>query len=144
MAILNYTTTVEAAKTVNEIQTNLVKHGAKAVLLNYDQDGQIESLSFLIRHGDNDIPFKLPVDPVSVLRVLQRQNVPRRYQTHQQAVRVAWRIVKDWVAAQMAILETEMVSVEQIFLPYLVSEDGHTLYETMVQRQFLLSAGSQQ
>ena len=142
MAILNYTTTIEASKTVNEIQANLAKHGAKAVLLNYDQQGQIESLSFLVRHGEQDIPFRLPVDPASVLRVLQRQNVPARFQTKQQAVRVAWRIVKDWVAAQMAILETEMVSMEQVFLPYLVSEDGHTLYESMVQRQFLLTIGS--
>ena len=141
MAILNYTTTIEASKTVNEIQINLAKHGAKAVLLNYDTSGQIEALSFLIKHGENDIPFRLPVDPDAVLRILQRQNVPSRYRNRQQAVRVAWRIVKDWVAAQMALLETDMVKMEQIFLPYMVVEDDLTLYETMANRQFLITMG---
>jgi len=141
MPLLNYTTTIEATKTVGEIEKNLAKHGARAILKNYDKEGQIESLSFIIQHSDHEIPFRLPVDPDSVLRVLQRQLVPTRYRNRPQAVRVAWRIVKDWVEAQMAILETEMVKMEQIFLPYIVSEGGKTLYEAMVEKQFLLPEG---
>lgn len=141
MPLLNYTTTIEATKTVSEIEKNLAKHGAKAILKNFDDDGQISSLSFIIHHGDQDIPFRLPVDPDSVFRVLVRQGVPTRYKSNHQAIRVAWRIVKDWVEAQMAILETEMVRMEQIFLPYMVSESGKTLYETMLDRGFYLPEG---
>lgn len=140
MSLLNYTTSIEAAKTVGEIEKNLAKHGAKAILKNYDDDGYIKSLSFIIQYGKQEIPFRLPVDPDAVLRILQRQGVPVRYRTRAHAIRVAWRIVKDWVAAQMAILETEMVRMEQVFLPYMVSESGKTLYETMVEKQFLLKA----
>lgn len=141
MPLLNYTTTIEAAKTVAEIQKILAKHGARSIRLDYDNDGQIESMSFIIRYSNQEIPFRLPVDPDSVLRVLQRQYVPTRYRNRPQAIRVAWRIVKDWVEAQMAILETEMVRIEQIFLPYMVFEGGKTLYEKMVEQQFLIGSG---
>lgn len=141
MPLLNYTTTIEATKTVGEIEKNLAKHGARATLKNYDNDGQIESLSFIIQHGEVEIPFRLPVNPDAVLRVLERQGVSARYRTHAQAVRVAWRIIKNWVEAQMAILETETVKMEQIFLPYMVSDSGKTLYESIEEKQFLLGAG---
>ena len=67
--------------------------------------------------------------------------MPPRYANHQQAVRIAWRIVKDWVRAQMAILETEMVKMEQIFLPYMITNNNQTLYESMVDRGFYLTEG---
>ena len=40
--------------------------------------------------------------------------------------------------AQMAILETEMVKLEQVFLPYMIVSDKKTLYEVMKEKQFLL------
>ena len=58
------------------------------------------------------------------------------------ASRVAWRILKDWVKAQMAILETEMVDLQEIFLPYMVSQN-RTLYETMKDYQFQLPQGEE-
>ena len=52
-----------------------------------------------------------------------------------QAERVAWRIVKDWVAAQMAILESEMVQMDEIFLPYMLNDKGQTLFQCYRQNQ---------
>ena len=145
MALLNYTTGIEAIKTVGEIQGILAGHGAKSILVDYADDHSVEALSFRVLTPQGDIAIRLPIDPEAVLKVLTQQNrlgrVPRRYLTHAQAVRVAWRIVKDWVAAQMAILETEMVRMEQIFLPYVITQSGRTLYETMVDRHFQLGPG---
>lgn len=141
MPIANYSTSIEAIKTVGEIQGILVAHGAKAILMNYTDEGILESLSFIVSTPYGDMPIKLPVDAKAVLKVLERQRVPGRYSTHAQAVRVAWRIVKDWVRAQMAILETEMVRMEQIFLPYMITKDERTLYEAMVDRKFYLTEG---
>jgi len=142
MPLLNYTTGIEAAKTVGEIQGILAGHGAKSIRTDYAADGQVEALSFLILTPQGEVGIRLPIDPDAVLKVLTRQNklgrVPKRYLTHAQAVRVAWRIVKDWVQAQMAILETEMVKMEQIFLPYVITESGRTLYEVMVDSHFQL------
>ena len=59
MAILNYTTTIESYKTVAEIEKILVKHKAKSIMKDY-QDESIVALSFLIDVGYNQIPIKLP------------------------------------------------------------------------------------
>ena len=128
MPILNYTTTVNAQKTVGEITGILVGHGAKSILMNYDDDGNIESLSFQITTPNGEIGIRLPVNPDAMLRVLEEQGVPRRYLNKTHAIRVAWRIIKTWVSAQMAILETEMVRMEEVFLPYIMDSDGRSLY----------------
>lgn len=145
MALLNYTTQIEAVKTVGEIQGILAGHGAKSIKTDYSNDGQVEALSFLVLTPHGEVGIRLPIEPDAVLKVLTEQNrlgrVPRRYINRAQAVRVAWRIVKDWVAAQMAILETEMVKMEQIFLPYVITQGGQTLYEVMIERHFQLGPG---
>jgi len=145
MALLNYTTQVEAIKTVGEIQGILAGHGAKSIKTDYTGDGQVEALSFLVITPQGEVGIRLPIDPDAVLKVLTQQarlgKVPKRYINRPQAIRVAWRIVKDWVQAQMAILETEMVKMEQIFLPYVITDSGKTLYEAMIQRHFQLGPG---
>lgn len=147
MAILNYTTTVEALKTVGEIQGILAAHGAKSIYMDYDQ-GVVVALSFVVGTPFGEVPIRLPVKARAVLAVLEKQNgqgrIPRRFVNYPQAVRVAWRIVKDWVEAQMAILETEMVSMEQIFLPYMETKSGKTLYEVMVERHLALPEGKEE
>ena len=142
MALLNYTTSIEASKTISEIQVSLQKHGAKAVLINYGDDGVIESLSFQINSTHGLVGIKLPIQPDSILRILSRQNVPHKYRTRPQAIRVAWRIIKDWVNAQMAILETDMVSLEQIFLPYIMIDEQTTVYDSYLQNQRQLTEGN--
>ena len=141
MPLLNYTTSIEAIKTVGEIQGILAGHGARSILIDYGEKGSIEALAFRVLTPQGEIGIRLPVDPESVLKVLTRQNVPNRFKNRTQATRVAWRIVKDWVEAQMAILETEMVKMEQIFLPYVITKSGRTLYEAMVDQHFQLGPG---
>ena len=48
----------------------------------------------------------------------------------QQANRTAWRIIKEWILAQMALIDTEMVAVEEVFLPYMLT-DKQTLYQAL-------------
>ena len=55
---------------------------------------------------------------------------------------VSWRILRDWTAAQMAIVETRMVKMDQVFLSYAIARDGRTLYEA-VKTSNLLSAPQQ-
>lgn len=134
MPILNYTTGIDADKTIAEIQKCLAMHGATAILADYDGQGQINALSFKIPMNGQEVGFRLPSDWRPVLKVLQTQKAKasgrsRIQANEQQARRVAWRIVKDWVEAQMAIIETQMVQIDQVFLPYAVGRDGRTFYE---------------
>lgn len=141
MAILNYTTTVDSFKTVSEIEYMLVKHKAKSIMKNYEGES-ITGLSFLIDTGVQQIPVRLPVKVDECLKVLKKEKRenPRKQirDTREQAERVAWRILKDWVEAQMALLDIEMVRFEEIFLPYIQTETGQTVYERLEEKQFLL------
>ena len=49
----------------------------------------------------------------------------------QQAIRTSWRILKDWVETQMALLENGMVTMDEIFLPYMLA-GGQTFYQALV------------
>ncbi|MDE6905538.1 MAG: hypothetical protein K2P76_11525 [Lachnospiraceae bacterium] len=141
MAILNYTTTVDSFKTVSEIEYILMKHKAKSIMKNYDGDSII-GLSFLIDTGMQQIPVRLPVKVDECLKVLKKEKRenPRKQikDTREQAERVAWRILKDWVESQMALLDIEMVRFEEIFLPYIETNNGQTVYERLEERKFLL------
>jgi hypothetical protein len=143
--LFTYTTKIEPQKTINEIQEVLAAHGAKSVMTNYGDEGKIESLSFAIEVDGQPRGVRLPCDPAPVFKVLQRQasegKIPRGFAEEHQALRVAWRIVLYWITAQMAILETQMVKMEQIFLPYMIMRDGKTLFEGMVKTGFKLLGG---
>lgn len=138
MPLLNYTTSVNVFKTLGEIQMQLVKHGAKKIMQDYDDDGHISALSFLVDTPTGPRGIRLPANVDAVHAVLTRQRVKC---DREQAERVAWRIVKDWVEAQMAILESEMVQMDEIFLPYMVNNAGQTFFQAYRDNQLMLEGG---
>jgi len=145
MPLLDYTTTVPVSRTVAQVQAKLVEHGARAVMMEYDDRGRITALAFKVNMPNGELPIRLPIDAVATLRVLQRQadnrEIPGRFAREEHAYRVAWRIIKDWVEAQMSLLETEMVRMEEIFLPYVITSGGQTIYQVMAEKHFLLGPG---
>jgi hypothetical protein len=46
--------------------------------------------------------------------------------------RVAWRILRDWVDIQIALVEVDIVQMQEVFLPYVVQKNGQTLFENIV------------
>ena len=135
MPLLNYTTKVDVYATIGAIQGQLVKHGAKKIMQDYDDDGHITALSFMVETPTGPRGIRLPANVEAVHAVLTRQKVKC---DREQAERVAWRIVKDWVEAQMAILESEMVQMDEIFLPYMLSSSGQTVFEAYRKNQLAL------
>lgn len=53
--------------------------------------------------------------------------------TAEQAQRVAWRVLKSWIEAQIAIIETGMVAADEVFLPYQIVQGGETVYEAYLR-----------
>lgn len=140
--LLNYTTEISPTRTAAEIMEMLAKRGAKSVRIDYGASGIAEGLSFQIQTKTGIVlPIQLPINVGAVLQVLIRQNVKKEYQNEHQAARTAWRIVKNWVEAQMAIRDTEMVTMEEIFLPYLLVAKNRTLYQSIADTQFQLPQG---
>jgi hypothetical protein len=142
MPILNYTTEIDVHKTIGEIQRVLAKAGATAVIVDYNGQGEPQALMFLIKFHDEAVSFRLPSRWEGVLRRLHNDpKVPRGFRTETQARRVAWRIMKDWVEAQMAIIEAGQAELVEVFLPYAVTNSGQSLYQVFNSSQKLLSAG---
>ena len=134
-------TAVSIEKTVAEIETILLVHNASHIMKEFES-GRIKSVAF--KH--DNVPFQLPtnVEPVYQYLLDIRQQSPRyslRYPDQQakarlydQAARCAWRNVMFWIKAQLALVEIGMVTVSEVFLPYMLMDGQQTLYDRMLER----------
>ena len=141
MPIKNYTTSISEEKTVGEIMALLAQKKAMRVQIEYDAQGRPDAISFLFAVNGVPIPFKLPCNFDGVYSSLlkgfssttagrqARTRFERNAENKAQARRIAWRIIKDWVAAQMALIEAEQASLAEVFLPYAVRNDGTTMFQ---------------
>ena len=138
MPLANYTTKVPVSRSAAEIMAILAQHGARGIGTSYDSQGNITGLVWFIEDPKfGKLPFQLPIRPEAVKHILEREHY-RMNVDMERAKMVAWRILRDWIRAQMALLETEMVRLEEIFLPYLLTSKDTTMYETLQKRSFIL------
>jgi len=137
MPILNYTTGISTDKTLGEIQRMLVKGGAEAILTEYAEQ-EVSAVSFRMHTEYGTMHFRLPANVQKIYQVIVRDTrIPKSGRTMAQAQRVAWRIVKDWLEVQIAMIESGLVDRLQIFLPYMqTQQNGQTVYEALCEQQF--------
>lgn len=137
MAIKNYTTKVDAYTSIGEIQGALARHGATKIMIDYD-NGKPQAIAFGIDTPAGPRGFRLPAAVDGTLRVFAAQKIKA---DREQAEMTAWRNVRDWVLAQMALIESCDVPMQQIFLPYMADDRGQTVYELYAAGQLALGAG---
>lgn len=107
----------------------LAVKGAHAIMIDYKQ-GEPTGLSFKIIVNEQEVGFRLPCDVEGAHKAMQRmKNIPPRYINQEQAKRTAWRIVKTWVEAQMAIIDCGQAEMAEVFLPYAITATGQTLFQ---------------
>jgi hypothetical protein len=139
--ILNYTTTLTVDRTAAKIQAMLVKAGARGIAHAYDTTGLLVGMSFVIQAPYGEQAYSLPANVDRVRAVLQRQRVPPRYSTAEHAARVAWKNLHDWTAAQLALVQTETVGLDQVMLPYAHTDaQGTTVYDRFVEQRTATAA----
>lgn len=140
MPIKNYTTSKDAYESVGEIQAMLARKGAQRLMIEYGPDQRVVSVSFTINTPGGVQPVRLPSNVNATLEVLKRQKLKNSkvIATYEQAERVSWRILRDWLDAQLAILETEMVTINQVLLPYFVDRSGRSMYELYNSGQLMV------
>jgi hypothetical protein len=137
MPILNYTTQIAADKTVAEISRLLVRAKASAILTEYSPEGFPAAISFRVQTEFGLMTFRLPANADRIYKVVTRDaKIPRAMRTLPQANRVAWRIVKDWTASQLAMIEAGLVDVAQVFLPYAQDRQGNSVYDNLRTHRF--------
>lgn len=132
----------------DNIQKQLATHGAKKVMFDYNQSGQIIAISFGLDIGGRLMGFKLPAKIENVVKILygnrqDRWGRPKEItdQNLEQAYRTGWANIRDWISAQMALIDIGMVKTEEVFLSYITDEDGKTLFEKLENKNFLLPSG---
>lgn len=147
MSVLNYTTKIPLAKTLGEVQSLLVKHGANRIAIDYT-DGQPTGVTFAITTVHGPRLFTLPVDVDAMQRLLAKGKPTggmsvAAFRSREHAARVAWRVIKDWLAAQLTLVQTEMAALDQVMLPYLhTDQSGRTLYAAYRDRENVLALES--
>ena len=140
MAIANFSTTVDAYKTAGEVQGMLASAGASRIATSY-RDGMIVSLSFQIETEFGPRGFELPIRTEGVLEAMTRdKSVPRSKCTEEQAGRVAWRIAKDWLRAQIALIEAGLASLDEVMMPYMLDGSDRPMFLAYRTQQLALEA----
>lgn len=149
---LNYTTNVEASRTISEMHDLLGRAGASHIGTQYGRDRKPTGLSFTIETEFGPRTFVLPVDVTAAQRLLAKEEADGAFRamkkaagtfsSPEQAQRTAWRVMKDWLEAQLALVDYHMVKLDQVMLPYLEFEPGETLYDRYLETERrALSAG---
>ncbi len=147
--LMNYTTSISAEKTLGEIMGLLAGAGARSLQIDYDDNGQPSGLSFLINTEIGERGFALPARVDAVFTILEEQyergRVQRRFANREQAARVCWRILRDWVDAQLALIQAGLADLEEVMLPYMIQGSaGQTVYQLMVARCQALPPGGEE
>lgn len=147
---MNYTTKIPAAQTAGECQQILARSGASSVAVHYE-DGQPSGLSFRLRTPHGDRNFTLPVDAAAMQAALLKAKRDglfaslKGHAAHDQwisrehAERVAWRVVKDWLEANLALIAAQMATLTEVMLPYIHVDEERTLWQAYREREKALA-----
>lgn len=125
MPIKNYTSNVDIYTSLGEIQGALARSGATKLVVDYVA-GKPVSVTFGINTVQGLRGFLLPACFDGTKRVFQKQKLKI---DQAQIERTAWRNVRDWVLAQVALVESAEIPLDEVFLPYLTDGKGTTLYQ---------------
>lgn len=139
MPIKNYTTRIPAVQTVGEIQGILAAHDARKVMMDYAENGKVTAVTFALECCGSLRGFRLEARPDGVKTVMERERLKC---DDEQAERIAWRNLKDWIAAQVALVETAQATMDELFFPKLIDRSERTIYEAFRSGQLMLDAGS--
>lgn len=133
-------TKIPAEKTASEVSSLLASYGATKIMIDY-QDKQAVALTFAVVISDRIVPFKLPINADALFKTMQksrpiRSRESREAEDRAQALRVAWRQILRWIQSQFALIDTGMVQMQEVFLPYLTNPSGKTLFEQVAADGF--------
>ena len=140
--IKNYTSGQSLSTTATRIQQILSRAGARKLMFEYTDTGELEALAFSINTSNGELPVKLPARIEKVAKVMYGLELAELKPTQEEQVkRTAWKNIQDWIDAQLALVETEMVKLEEVFLPYVAQAGGRTFFEVVEEKGLLLPEG---
>lgn len=124
MNIKNYTSTVEASRSMARIEELLVEIGAANINKQYT-DKVCCGITFLLfdEQLQQTMAFHLKAQVEECFTVLwnevKRPQANTRSVLQQQAVRTAWKILSDWTEIQCSMILLKQAKPLQMFLPFI-------------------------
>lgn len=131
MPIKNYTTDIAVGKSMGEVIGALTRRGVTRVSTVFDEDGNPAGIAFTMKTPYGVREFELPVKVDGVLAAMKRDKVAAAKQTREHAAKVAWRIAKDWLEAQAALIDADLATLDEVMFPYMIANDGRSAFELM-------------
>lgn len=126
-------TTVAPTKSAGEIQDLVRRYGGTRCEVRWDGAGRVYGVRFAIRHERfGEIPVRLTAKTDRIFEILQKQRrsvYDRRKKEavdRDQAYRIAWRQLKDFVEQALLAVETGLFPLHEAFMAAVETEDPET------------------
>ena len=138
MNIKNYTSTIEASRSMARIEELLVEIGASNVNKRYEEKicSGITFLLYDARLGKT-LAFQLKAKVTEAFTILwkdvKRPRPNTKDQILKQANRTAWKILSDWTEIQCSMVLLDQATPLQMFLPFMYDmQKDETLYDKVM------------
>lgn len=138
MNLKNYTTQVNAVKSINMIEKLLVDFGSKNIMKEYGPEGRVSAISFTLDTQGMVLPFRLPAKVQEAYLWLKRKHNSSNAKTlMDQAERIVWKQLYEWVFLQLCMIELEQAEKLELFFPYLKDvQKNETFYQKLKSNGF--------
>lgn len=135
MNIKNYTSTIDASRSMARIEELLVEIGATNINKQY-ANKVCTGITFLLydHQLQQTLPFHLKAQVEECFTILwkdvKRPRPDTRAITQQQANRTAWKILSDWTEVQCSMILLGQAKPLQMFLPFMYdTKNNETLFD---------------
>jgi len=135
MNIKNYTSTIDASRSMARIEELLVEIGASNINKQY-KDKVCTGITFLLfdTQLQQTLPFHLKVQVEECTIILWKDIKRPRAETadlvNKQANRTAWKILSDWTEVQCSMILLGQAKPLQMFLPFMYdTKSDETLFD---------------
>lgn len=135
MNIKNYTSTVDAGRSMAKIEELLVKIGATNINKQYS-DKICTGITFLLydQQLQQTLPFHLKAQVEECFTILwqdvKRPRPDTRDLLKKQASKTAWKILSDWTEIQCSMILLGQAKPLQMFLPFMYDlKSNETLFD---------------
>ena len=147
MNIKNYTSTVDASRSMSRIEELLVEIGATNINKKYEEK-VCTGITFLLFDSQlqQTLPFHLKAQVEECFTILWRDvKRPRDYTKSlvmQQSNRTAWKILSDWTEVQCSMILLGQAKPLQMFLPFMYdTKSSETLFDKISSGKVKLLPG---
>lgn len=147
MNIKNYTSTIEASRSMARIEELLVEIGAANINKQY-ANKECTGITFLLydQQLQQTLPFHLKAQTEECFTILWKDVKRPRSETklmlQKQANRTAWKILSDWTEVQCSMILLGQAKPLQMFLPFMYDvKTNETLFDKVSNGKVKLLTG---